>query len=121
MAGHSASIYYATFPSSYLRKIQYDGIDALTDSDEIILHHTEPKSLFDEIQRTNFIDDFIALVLFLVDGGGNIGFVRRHPDSSIHRDRGEDLKNKVITTRTNPPQQVLDWGETDDDKVQYES
>src|SRR5271169_1359356 len=116
MAGHKASIYYCEFPASYLRKIQYDGVDALTDYDEVTLHHTEPQSLFDAVQRTKFIDDFIALVLFLADGRGNVGFVRRNPDSPIHRDYREVGESEVIEIGTDPPQQFLDWSETDNEK-----
>ena len=89
---------------SYLWRIQYDKIDTLADSDKVTLHYTELQSLFDAIQRIKFIDDFIALVLFVVDGWGNVGFVRRYPDDPIHRDYRKNDESEVFEIGTDPSQ-----------------
>jgi len=80
----------------------------LSGTKQIHLHHMKPKILLLTIQRSNFIDDFVALILFLADGRGNVGFMRRSPTGPIHRGFGG------TTTSTGPPQQVLDFNEEGD-------
>lgn len=101
--GHEASMYYATFPQSYLRTVQKLGLAHLEGTKQIYLHHTKPQSLLHPESRTKFLEDFIAVILFLADGKGNVGLMRREPATPIHRDF-ED--NEDIFT--GPPQQVLD-------------
>jgi hypothetical protein len=108
--GHEASFYYANFPQSYLLKVHRDGIDHLIGTKQIYLHHTKPQNLLLTAQRTKFIDDLMALILFLADGRGNVGFMRRDPEGPIHRSLGG------VTTFTGPPQQVLDYDEEADDR-----
>jgi len=112
--GHESSFYYAKFPQSYLRSVHRDGIDHLKCTKQIYLHHTKPQNLLITTQRSKFIDDFVALILFLVDGRGNVGFMRRSPIGPIHRGFGG------TTTSTGPPQQVLDFNE-EGDHWDYES
>ena len=113
ISSDEASIYYAKFPQTYLRKVHREGIDDLTGTKQIYLHHTKPQKLFLAESRTKFIDDFMALILFLADGQGNVGFVRRDPEGPIHRDFTDG------GTFSGPPQQVLDYDEEDD--REYES
>jgi hypothetical protein len=108
--GHEASFYYAEFPQNYLRSVHRDGIDGLTGTKQIYLHHTKPQNLLLTAQRSKFIDDFVALILFLADGRGNVGFMRRAPAGPIHRGCGG------APTPTGPPQQVLDFNEEGDDR-----
>ena len=108
--GHEASFYYAKFPQTYLRKVHREGIDGLTSTKQIYLHHTKPQNLLLTEPRTKFIDDFVALILFLADGQGNVGFLRREREGPIHRDFGDG------GTLSGPPQQVLDYDEEGDDR-----
>jgi hypothetical protein len=91
-----------------LRSVHRDGIDHLKGKKEIYLHHTKPQNLLLTTQRSKFIDDFVALILFLADGKGNVGFMRRNPVGPIHRGLGG------TTMSTGPPQQVLDFNEGGD-------
>ena len=86
--GHEASFYYAEFPQNYLRGVHRDGIDGLTGTKQIYLDHTKPQNLLLTAQCSKFIDDFVALILFLADGRGNVGFMRRAPAGPIHRGLG---------------------------------
>jgi hypothetical protein len=56
-------------------------------------------------QRSKFIEDFVALIFFLADGRGNVGFMRRTPEGPIHRGL------RSVITLVGPPQQVLDSNE----------
>ncbi len=69
----------------------------------------QPNLLLTE-SRTNFIDDFVALILFLTDDQGNIGFMRRDPERLIHRDFWDE------GTLSESPQQILDYNEEGDDR-----
>ena len=86
--GHEASFYYTEFPQNYLRSVHRDGIDGLTGTKQIYLHHTKPQNLLLTAQRSKFIDDFVALILFLADGRGNVGFMRRAPAGQRSRRAG---------------------------------
>jgi hypothetical protein len=72
---------------------------------QIYLHHTRPQNLLITAQRTKFIDEFVALMLFLADGRGNVGFMRREPETPIHRNL------RPVEGVSGPPQQVLDYDE----------
>jgi hypothetical protein len=62
------------------------------------------------VQRSKFMDDLVALIFFLADGRGNVGFMRRTPEGPIHR----GLRSGI--TLVEPPQQVLDSNEETDDR-----
>ena len=74
-AGFEASIYWATFPTAFLRAVHSGGIKDLPANVEI--QHTCASNLLDPDSRTAFIVDFIALVRYVADGRANIGHLRR--------------------------------------------
>lgn len=105
-SGFHASIYYATFPSTYLSTIQNEGISALPSKfpTPLTLHHTAPANLLDADSRLVFLKDFIAVVRCLADGGAPIGYLRRDA-GKIHRGgSGEEDMEEILK----PPQECLD-------------
>jgi hypothetical protein len=91
IAGLNASIYWAEFPKRYLEIIRFGNLSELKDFPKIPLHHTQPMSLIHHEQRNLFLYDFIVLLRFIVDGKGNVGFLRRDCRTPIHRDVEEEL------------------------------
>ena len=114
--GLHASIYWADFPSKYLRTIHTIGIDKLPKHTRIKLCHTKPDSLVDPIHRTLFLKHFIALIRYLAAGHGNVGHLRLLGDK-IHRtlkaivmddeEESEEECEEIIA----PSWMVLDVGE----------
>jgi hypothetical protein len=103
-SGFERSVYWVTFPSSFLRKIHSGGFKDPLELLEI--KHTRLCNLLDPDSRTEFILDFIALVLYIADGRANVGQLRR-PGTVIHR----TVKAADSTTRdevVRPPQAALD-------------
>jgi len=103
-SGFHASIYFASFPSSYLSTIQSEGISALPSKfpTPLMLHHTAPANLLDADSRLTFIKDFIAVVRCLADGSAPIGYLRREA-GEIHRTEEEESEEHLT-----PPQECLD-------------
>ena len=99
-----ASIYWPIFPSSFLCKIRSGGFkDPL---EPLETKHTRPCNLLDLDSRTEFVLNFIALVLYVPDGPVNVGQLRR-PGIVIHR----TVKPGDSTTEdevVKPPQAALD-------------
>lgn len=84
LSGLKASIYWASFPETYLRTIHKLGVSKL--SGGIRLRRTRPQSLIDHEQRTTFLRDMIAVIRCLADGRANVGLLRRIPEGPIHRE-----------------------------------
>ena len=69
-AGLEASIYWATFPSSYLRMVH----SGRTKVDmKVNIKHTRPCNLLHTKARGKFLEDFVFLVRFIADGYANVG------------------------------------------------
>ena len=98
-SGFYVSVYFAHFPASYLRTIRDVNVDSLT-PDTIYLHHTRLYNLFNAMDRTEFIKEFVALLRFVAAGEANVGYLRRDSEV-IHRTR--DVEEDV----QRPAQEVL--------------
>ena len=112
--GHRIAIYWATFPSEYLRTIRTVDINSLRNLNmRIKLHHTQFYDLFDPEERTEIIGHVTALVRFIAAGEANVGFFRKG-DSPIHRstEAGRQVLDEIVVLR--PPQEDMD---TEEEKV----
>jgi len=101
-AGFEASVYWATFPSAFLRKVHSGVPKDFTEPVEI--KHSRPCNLLDPTSRTSFILDFIALVRYVADGRANVGQLRR-PGTVIHRT--VNSRASAEEDVMNPPQAAL--------------
>lgn len=114
------SIYWAHFPSHYLRTIHSIGMDKLSSDTRIPLRHTIAYNLLDPISRTEFLKQFIALIKVLVGGYGNVGHLRL-PGTKIHR----GLESEADEEKNAPEWMVLDYQENEqwikNYETQYES
>ena len=112
--GHHVAIYWATFPSEYLRTIRSVDIDSLKKLNiRIELCHTQFYDLFDPNERTEIIRQVTALVRFIAAGEANVGFFRKG-DGPIHRpvEAGRKILDEIIVLR--PPQEDMD---TDEERI----
>ena len=112
--GHHVAIYWATFPSEYLRTIRNVDINSLEKLNiRIKLRHTQFYDLFDPNERTEIIKQVAALVRFIAAGEANVGFFRKG-DSPIHRptDAGHEVLDEIVVLR--PPQEDMD---TDEERI----
>ena len=82
--GSRGSIFWAQFPTEYLRTIHVDGVHKIPDETKINLHHSTSYDLFHPTQRTDFLRHLIALIRYLAAGKGNVGHLRL-PGDKIHR------------------------------------
>jgi hypothetical protein len=106
--GFHVSIYFATFPSSYLSTLRNEDIDLLRNLNHIHLRHTRRYNLLHPSDRTEFIREFVALIRFVVAGEANIGHLRKD-GTIIHRSvREETGVEGDSETVARPPQEVLD-------------
>lgn len=109
--GFHASIYFATFPSSYLSTLRNQNIDLLPSEPHIHLCHTRRYNLLHPLDRTEFIREFVALVRFVAAGEANVGHLRKD-GNTIHRSMKEESGVEGDSeTVMRPPQQDLDAGE----------
>jgi hypothetical protein len=110
--GFHVSIYFATFPSTYLTTLRNENIDLLSSLPHIHLHHTRQYTLLHPSDRTEFIREFVALVRFVAAGEASIGHLRKD-GNTIHRSKEESgAEGDEIVMR--PPQQDLDAREEAD-------
>lgn len=104
--GFCVAVYFAAFPAEYLRCLRDDNIDSLFNrKNKMQLHHTRLYNLFNTLDRTEFIREFVALIRFVAAGEANIGFLGRNC-VEIHRttdDKDRIDPNKVLQ----PPQEEL--------------
>ena len=105
--GFHVSIYFATFPAQHLKIIRDIDVNALQrQKEKIMLNHTRRYNLFNSVDRTDFIKEFIALVRFVAGGEANIGFLGKNRPE-IHRTD----KNKGDKQILHPPQEEMDENE----------
>jgi len=71
----------------------------------INLYHTKLYNLFNAVDRTEFIKEFVALLRFVAAGEANIGHVRKN-STIIHRSV-TDPEGIEDETEMGPPQEVL--------------
>lgn len=88
LSGFYASIYWAYFPSEYLRIINAIGVDVLPSQMRITLRYTPAYNLLDPGPRTTFLKHLIALIRYLAAGLGDVGHLRL-PGTKIHRTVGD--------------------------------
>ena len=112
------SVYFAVFPSEYLEIIRNIDIDMVKHRErKITLNHTRRYNLFNTVDRTEFIKEFIALLRFVASGEANIGHLCK--DSPvIHRNMNEGGDVKVASV-FQPPQEAMDEAEQDKWKELY--
>ena len=85
--GFYASVYFAVFPAQYLRTVRDINLNDLKEipkNDRIKLNHTRIYNLVNNVDRTEFIKEFIALVRFIAAGEANMGFLGKIREE-IHR------------------------------------
>lgn len=100
--GFHASIFFATFSAEYLRTLRDVNVGFLQNMPEKVqLYHTVTWNLCRADSRTEFIEQFVALVRFVAAGEANIGFLGKHR-TSIHRTEGSR------ETPLRPPQMEMD-------------
>jgi hypothetical protein len=79
------SVYFGAFPAEYLRCLRDVNIEVLRNrKNKIRLHHTRLYNLFNTLDRTEFIKEFVAIVRFVAAGEAYIGFLGKNC-SEIHR------------------------------------
>ena len=101
--GFFASVYWATFPRDYLHTIRNVNVDDVAKwNPKIKLCHTQPYNLFQAEARTEFIQEFVALVRFVAAGEAKVAHLRKG-GRVIHRSKS-DVEEPVLR----PPQQALD-------------
>ena len=104
--GFQVSVYWATFPSEYLRTIRDIDVNLLENRKEKIkLHHSRRYSLLNTNDRTDFIKEFVALLRFVAAGEVNVGYLRKD-GVEIHRtaDGVADEDEQVL----HPPQEEME-------------
>ena len=78
-------MYWAAFPSHYLNVVRDVDINLLKSRKEKInLNHTRRYNLLNNIDCTEFIKEFVAVLRFVVAGEADVGFLRRR-GVEIHR------------------------------------
>ena len=85
LAGFHISFYWARFPSQYLATIRHHNLTDLKNIPKVTLHHSQPRSLIDPVERDSFLHEFVAIICYVAGGYGNVGFFRRDSNSPIHR------------------------------------
>ena len=103
--GFYVSVYWATFPSEYLRTIRDVDINLLENRKEKIkLNLSRRYTLLDTNDRTDFIKEFVALLRFVAAGEANVGFLRKD-DVEIHRIADGVDEDEHIS---HPPQEEME-------------
>ena len=106
--GFYVSVYWATFPSEYLRTIRDIDINLLKNRKEKIkLNHSRRYSLLHTKDRTDFIKEFVALLRFVAAGEGNVGFLRKD-GVEIHRTTDGDGALEEDEQVLRPPQEEME-------------
>ena len=106
--GFYVSVYWATFPSEYLRTIRDIDINLLKNRKEKIkLNHSRRYSLLDTRDRTDFIKEFVALLRFVAAGEANVGFLRKD-GVEIHRTTDGDGALEEDEQVLRPPQEEME-------------
>ena len=106
--GFQVSVYWATFPSEYLRTIRDVDINLLKHRiEKITLNHTRRYSLLDTENRTEFIKEFVALLRFVAAGEANVGFLRKD-GLDIHRTGDGDGDVEEDQQVLHPPQEEME-------------
>ena len=101
--GFRVSVYFAIFPSDYLKNLRDVNVDNLRlRNPKIKLCHTRLYNFMNAIDRTEFIKEFVALLRFVAAGEAKVAHLRKG-GRVIHRSRSE-VKEPVLR----PPQQALD-------------
>jgi hypothetical protein len=104
--GFQVSVYWATFPSEYLRTIRDVDINLLENRKEKIkLNHSRRYSLLNTNDRTGFIKEFVALLRFVAAGEANVGFLRKD-GVEIHRTPDDVIDEEEQIVR--PPQEEME-------------
>jgi len=109
--GFQTAVYFAKFPSNYLRILREVNIDSLNNLGyNIKLCHTRLYNLFNTFDRTEFIWEFVALLRFVASGEANVGFLR-NDDPTIHRvPSAFDFEEESVQ---DPPQEDMSDAEKD--------
>ena len=98
-------MYWATFPSDYLNIVRDVDINLLKNREEKIkLNHTRRYNLLNNMDRTEFIKEFVALLRFVAAGEANVGFLRKY-GVEIHRT--SDVKVGDNDQLLRPPQEEM--------------
>ena len=106
--GFHACVYFATFPSQYLETLRNEDIGILRDRQpKIKLNHTRLYNLFMTDDRTDFIEEFVALLRFVAAGEAKVGHLRKDSEV-IHRRTDGNGSGEVVS---HAPQQAQDESE----------
>jgi hypothetical protein len=106
--GFQVSVYWAIFPSEYLRIIRDIDINLLQKrKDKINLNHSRRYSLLETKDRTDFIKEFVALLRFVAAGEANVGFLRKD-GVEIHRTMDVDGEVDDDEQILHPPQEEME-------------
>lgn len=104
--GFHVSVYFAKFPAEYLHILRDIDLNVLQEREnKIKLHHTKHYNLFNTIDHTDFIKEFVTLH-YIAAGEANIGFLGKKC-GEIHRtvnDQNELRPDEVL----HPPQEEMD-------------
>ena len=105
--GFYVSVYFAKFPAEYLRLVRDIDLNILKNrKDKVKLNHTRRYNLFNTVDRTDFIKEFIALLRFIAAGEANIGFLGKKC-KEIHRSK-DDKGELQLDEMFYPPQEEMD-------------
>ena len=106
--GFHACVYFATFPSEYLETLRNEDIGILRHRQpKIKLNHTRLYNLFMTDDRTEFIEEFVALLRFVAAGEAKVGHLRKDSEV-IHRRTDENISGEGVS---HAPQQAQDESE----------
>src|SRR5438046_10063958 len=95
-------MFFATFSAEYLHILRDVNVGLLQSMPEKVqLYHTVTWNLCRADSRTEFIEQFVALLRFVAAGEANIGFLGKYR-TSIHRTEGSQ------ETPLRPPQMEMD-------------
>ena len=107
--GFHASVYFALFPSQYLNTLRNENISNLRCREpKIKLNHTRRYNLFMVDDRTEFIQEFVALLRFVAAGEANVGHLRKDSDV-IHRRTEENVPGEVVNHAPQEAQSELEF------------
>jgi hypothetical protein len=108
--GFHVAVYFAKFPAEYLRLIRDIDLNVLENRKERVkLNHTRCYNLFNRVDRTDFIKEFVALLRYIAAGEANIGFLGKECKECKEINRVKNEKDELRGDEVlRPPQEEMD-------------
>jgi hypothetical protein len=105
--GTHVSFYWATFPYHYIDTVRNVSTAKLAPDTSIQIHHSKPCDLIVPKERAQAIRDLVALVRFVMAGGGKVGYF--HKTSKVlgqtQAEAGTEPRASVPPRAPVPPQE----------------